>query len=108
MVCFCIARFRSENGYFGKTREPISFDDRVLHMPCFANESAVDLFYTVYEITSAVIHCGERLDSGHYRAMLFTSDCILVTDDGVRASACEEGCFTEFLKDVYLILAKKY
>ena len=57
VVCFCVARFRSESpeadgpgggaeGIFGKDRAPVSINDRVIRMPSFASEHTVDLTYT--------------------------------------------------------------
>ena len=118
VICFCVARFRAErselNGPgggaadgFGKDRTTVSFNDRVLHMPSFASENAVDVLFTPYIVTSAVAHCGEQLEAGHYRALLFDADCIFSTEDGEGATVCDRDCFTQFLQDTYLVFARR-
>ena len=110
VICFCIARFRAEGselngpgggaaGRFGKDRTTVSFNDRVLHVPSFASENAVDVLFTPYTVTSAVVLCGAQLDAGHYRALLFDADCIFSTEDGEGASVCDNVCLTQFLQD---------
>ncbi|CAE7815852.1 unnamed protein product [Symbiodinium sp. CCMP2592] len=78
----CIQLGRSTDT--GKNLSNITISDAV-HLSVFAEGLQVDWFR--YEVKSAVIHLGELMTSGHYRALLRVGSSWFYTDDNRRTTA---------------------
>ena len=68
-IFLVLPRYTTNNGVTRKTRVPITFNNRCVHLPIFRNESSIACDWLAYDLISIIVHLGETVLTGHYRTV---------------------------------------
>ena len=67
VVMLQLDRFQIEGGQVWKNSVPIALPtEREVRIPCFQQESSIEVSFRVFRIVAVMIHVGDRMLQGHY------------------------------------------
>ena len=102
-LCICLSRFKQEAEREIKLTTVVSLRDRVVPLPVFDNKVDVEISTTPYEILGAIVHYGDTIQRGHYRAFLRSSARWLITDDDCLSRPATDSDILHLQSNWYLL-----
>ncbi|CAE7242286.1 unnamed protein product [Symbiodinium sp. CCMP2592] len=105
VLCVCLARFGYNGDEAFKHTMSVSLQSLSIMIPCFLNENSLETRSCSYTVIGAISHYGQTVNSGHYRAMLYSASesCWYITDDGSRAKRAKHSDMQHLFRNAYLI-----
>ena len=109
-LCIGLSRFKQEAEKEIKLTTVVSLSDRVVHvvpLPVFDNKVDVEISTIPYEILGAIVHYGDTLQRGHYRALLRSNAHWIITDDDCLSRPATESDISHLQSNWYLLWLKR-